>query len=240
MTVLTWDSDPVSDGLERVVLFPPGTPGVPWNGVTVVSPQASGSSTTLYFDGQAFANYVEEGSFEANIEAFTYPDAFEPFERHPHPSFGLSWRETQSESYLIHLVWGATAAPTSKKSQTRSGDIDLSVFSWDISTKDIDFDGYWPVSHIVMDAGAMPPAALAILEGVLYGNDIVDSYLPLPQEILGILRAFPHVKITDNGDGTWTAEGDEDHIRYLAGDVVEIESGAVEFIDADTYTITTW
>lgn len=241
MAALTWDSDPVSDGLERVVLFPPSAQGVPWNGLSSVTPEESGSSTTQYFDGIPYLIATSDDSYSANLEAFTYPGEFEQCESYPHAIFGLSYRETtNADGYLLHLVWNATAAPTVKAWASRSGQIELSQFSWAITTVPDSLEGVWPVSHLVVDSATAPPEAIVLIEEALYGTESTGSYLPAPQEVLTLFQDNPWVRITDLGDGTFEIEGPEELVRQIDATTWDVESGGITFIDDDEYDITSW
>lgn len=240
MTVLTWDSDPVTEGLDRVVLFPPAAPGIPWNGFTRVSRKESGSSTTLYYDGQAYQVATAEDSYSAAISAITYPETFEVFENYPHPIFGLSYRETTTTSYKIHLVWNLVAVPSDTRWGTRADGVELTEFTWDISATPMEIEEIYPTAHFTLDAEAMPPAAIAKIEAALYGSSTTDPYLPQPSELLQLVRDNPWVRITDLGDGTFTIEGPEELVRQIDATTFDIESGGIIFVDDDEYDIQTW
>lgn len=239
MTALTWDSDPVSDGLERVVLFLPSQVGVPWNGLISVTPDEIGNSTTQYFDGRPFLVAAAAESYSASLIGFTYPDEFEQCETPPHTIFGLSYRETTDKGYLLHLVWGATAAPTDKSHSTRAAGVDLSLFTWDISTKTQYLEGTAPVSHLVIDPETTNPEVLLAMESAIYGLD-GDSYLPSPMEVLEYFKDNPWVRITDLGDGTFTIEGPEHLVHQVDETTWDITSGGIMFVDADEYDIKSW
>lgn len=241
MTALTWDSDPVSDGLERVVLFLPSSPeGVPWNGLTEVTPNESGNSTTLYFDGVPFAVSNGKDSYSANLGALTYPEEFEVCEAPPHVTFGLSYRETGTESDVIHLIWNATAEPSVKSWRSNSAEIDLSTFSWDISTVPDEVEGLAPVSHLAINVFTAPPDAVSFVEDAVYGTEASASYLPSPQEVLDRFHEHALVKVTDLGDGTFEVEGPEDLVRQIDDTTWDIESGGITYINEHEFEITTW
>jgi len=239
MTALTWDSDPVSDGLERVVLFLPLTQGIPWGGFTSVEPSESGSSTTQYFDGVPYVVATMSDSYSASISAFTYPEEFEQCESYPHSIFGLAFRETSTEGDKIHLVWNATAAPTAKTWTSRGEGVDLSDFTWDISTVPTETAGLAPVSHLVVDVSTASAGAVEAIESAIYGTVSTDSYLPTQDEVLQLFADNPWIKITDLGDGTFTIEGPEEVVRQIDATTWDIESHGITWIDEDEYDIET-
>lgn len=240
MTVLEWISSPVEQGVDRGVLYLPFEQGIPWLGLTEVVDNESSSTTTLYFDGAPYLVASTDDSYSGSISAITYPEQFERCESGPHSMFGFSYREDLGDNYLIHLIWNARAVPSARTHRTRADDLSIDPFTWDISTVESSLSNARGASHMVIDTNYTPPQTLATIEGMLYGSGSTNSYLPSPQDILDLFTIHSLVKITDNGDGTWTARGDEQWIKNLGNGVVQIESGGIEFINQDTYTITSW
>lgn len=247
MSKITWEPLVASSGVERVVLYPATEDGVPWNGVVSIETGGSEGATTLYFDGQAFLIATDREEYRATVEAITYPGVLDQLSGQEGPVSGqdrrlfhLSYRETLTDGYILHLVWNATATPSSKTSKTRSNDVELDTFAWDISTKPENLDGLQPSAHFTLDSNAANPAALALLEDILTGTESTPATMPSPAEALEAVQLYPFVKVTDNGDGTWTAEGDSEYIRYLTATEVEVVSGGIRFVDENTYTIQSW
>lgn len=230
MTRIEWVARPYSAGVDRGVLYAPSG-AVAWDGLTSVEEKVeSESATTLYFDGSPYATAQSNGDYEALIEAFTYPEVFDP-ER----PFNFSFREGER---WIHLVWNATTKPTSKSWRTRAMDTEASLFTWDISTVPEPVVGIRPVSHFVYDTELAGDDARAQLEAILYGTTTKDAYLPSPQEVYDLLTDHASLRITDNGDGTWTAEGPA--VVWLSADEFKIDSPGLIWQDEDTFTVRSW
>lgn len=66
-----------------------------------------------------------------------------------------------------------------------------------------------------------------------------EPQLPSLADLTGLVTTWVKIDITDNGDGTWTAEGPDELITMLDPTTFQIEGAAAEFLDADTYQIQT-
>jgi hypothetical protein len=213
VTQLVWDA--VGDrrfetGVDRGVLYIPNTAGAydsgfAWNGLSKVSEKPTGAaSNKQYADNQVYLNLVSTEQFEADLEAFTYPDEFGQCDgtAEPEPgvaigqqtrkSFGLSYRTKVGNDlnadlgYKIHLVYGATAAPSAKDFNTVNDNPAAIAFSWSISTTPVQVTGYKPAATITIDSTKVSASALASLEQTLYGTVGVDPALPTPDAVLAM------------------------------------------------------
>jgi hypothetical protein len=213
VTALVWDA--VGDrrfetGVDRGVLYIPNTAGAyttgfAWNGISKVTEKPTGaSSNKQYADNQVYLNLVSTEQFEADLEAFTYPDEFGQCDgtAEPEPgvaigqqsrkSFGLSYRtkvgnDVNSDlGYKIHLVYGATAAPSQKDFQTVNDNPAAIAFSWLVTTTPVPVTGYKPTATLTIDSTKVSSTALATLEQTLYGTAGVDPRLPTPDEVLAM------------------------------------------------------
>jgi hypothetical protein len=81
------------------------------------------------------------------------------------------------------------------------------------------------------------PGALADLEALIYGDDDNDPVLPSPTEVLEIFESHTTLRITDNGDGSWTATGPDSAIVMLDATTFQITWPSAIFIDATSYKI---
>ena len=188
--------------------------GVPWNGLTAVTESPSGAEANdLYADNIKYATLRSAETFGATIEAYTYPEEFAACDGSATPEglkgvylgqqkrngFGFSYvtsvgNDTATEAddgYKLHLVYGATASPSEKSYATVNDSPDAITFSWEISTTPIDVQGYKPVSTITIDTtklDATGKANLAKLEAKLYGSATADPTLPMPAEVIQIMK----------------------------------------------------
>lgn len=231
MTRLRWEDRNFEAGVDKGVFYPPDGPGEPWNGLVSVqetSPDWNGK--VRYLDGQKTERPGKE-EFAGVIQAYTYPDSFHAIllTRRRHRTFGLSYR-TKGK---IHLVYNVLITPTNVVYLQDEGD----PFNWGFTTTPVLVPGTRPSAHIVIDTGRTYAWTLEALEKVLYGSDEGNARLPLPQEVFDIFEQNSILKVTDNGDGTFTVEGPDSAIQMLDATTFQITWPSAIYIDEDTYTI---
>lgn len=210
MAKLEWDKVGehfYETGLDRGVLYvqSSGTypKGVAWNGLTGVTESPSGADATdMYADNQKYLSLRAAETFGATIEAYTYPDEFAACDgsaslaegvkigQQTRKTFGFAYRtklgnDTEGEElgYVLHLVYGATASPSSKSRTTINESPEAVSFSWEISTTPVNVDGFKPTATIEIDSTKISKAGLAAIEAALYGSGNKEAYLPLPDEV---------------------------------------------------------
>jgi len=223
MAVLQWDKTgerTFETGVSKGVLYQIDTdtgeytPGVAWNGLTTVTEKPGGAdSNKQYADDIVYLNLLAAETFDATIEAFTYPMEFEQNDgtasptagvtvgQQPRKPFGFCWRtvvgndsEGNEYGYKLHLVWGALAAP-SEKGYTTINDSPAPIgFSWDVSTTPVAVGTvlghtYKPTALMTISSIGTDPAKLATLEGYLYGTLADDPMLPSPADVINIMAA---------------------------------------------------
>lgn len=226
MSALVWDAvgeRTYETGTKKGVLYPQVgnayPKGVAWNGLTAVTESPEGAeATAIYADDIKYLNLRSVEDFGATIEAYTYPPEFAECDgsakvalgatigQQPRKPFGFSYvttigndTEYESYGYKIHLVWGATAAPSERSYQTINDSPEPINFSWEIDTIPVDVPGFKPTAHMEIDSTDFKTteqkAKLKQLEGILYGTDAgegvegTDARLPLPDEIIRLLGA---------------------------------------------------
>lgn len=225
MTRIAWDQAGervYETGVDRGVLYPVDNTGVypegfPWNGLTTVTESPSGAeSTKTYADNRVYANMISAEEFSGTIEAYTYPPEWEQCDGSSTPTvgvsvgqqtrrgFGLSYRtligndlQNTDYGYKLHLVYGATAAPSEKAFATVNDSPEGITFSWEMTTIPVDVPGtdpatgkdYKPSALLTIDSTKVDPDALADLEDFLYGTVGTDPSLPLPGDVLAIFAA---------------------------------------------------
>lgn len=256
MALITWDGAGerlFEYGLDRGVLYPPGEVGVPWNGLVSVDAGADDAEVTpMYYNGIRTFDLVYPGEFSGKIKAITYPDKFLQFEGsaeqargvfvsgQPARTFGLSYRTLIGNDsvgngfgYKIHVLYNLTAIPQNVSNETLGESISPIEFEWEISGIPEWLSGKRPTVHFTFDSTKMNPAGLAEIEKVLYGSALTNPHLPSVTELLSSFT----ITITDNGDGTWTAEGPDHLFSYPSGTTFEITDANAVFIDASNYVI---
>lgn len=254
MTRILWDaigSRYFSAGVDRGVLYLQNGSGVAWNGLTAVNEAPSGADVVEgYYDGVKFFSKRKVEAYEATIEAFTYPLEFEEYDgrgqyvtgqaRKP---FGFSYRtrlgndvDGVDHGYLIHIIYNARVAPSTRAHRSLSSSVELTQFSWPITTTPIPMAGRIG-SHLIIDTRIANDEQVANLEAILYGSAGADPMLPTAEFIIDLFEDASILKIIDHGDGTWTAEGPDEAIEMLTADLFEITWPSAVYIDAVTYQI---
>ena len=238
---LTWDkpgSLTFDTGLDKGVLYLSDRSGIAWNGLTAIQEQHSGGmNEPQYFEGNKYVEIESSGDYSATLTAVTYPDEFLEYDGYieiaagvlaanqESKEFHLSYRTLVGDElvginagYKIHIVYNLTAVPSEISYQTTGDSIDLSEFSWDLSTRPETAVGYQPTAHIIVDSRYVNPDVLNLLEDIIYGTNSVSAYLPPLNELLNILIGYNRLVITDNGDGTYTATGPDSYFSSITDD----------------------
>lgn len=201
-------------GVDRGVLYPQadeGTgydKGVPWNGLTSVTESPSGAEATpQYADNIKYLNLISAEEFGATIEAYTYPEEFgrcdgtaelEPgvvIGQQNRKPFALSYRtfkgnDTQNtdHGYKIHIIYGATAAPSEKAFATVNDSPEAITFSWELTTNPVAVPGHKPTACITIDSTKVDKEKLGQLEAALYGTEEEEPRVPMPEEVANFFK----------------------------------------------------
>ena len=215
MSKLVWDQTGEREyetGVKNGVLYVQGESGtypkgVAWNGLISVTESPSGAEEqALYADDIKYAAPRSREEFGATIEAYTYPKAFEKCDgsaelapgvtigQQTRTPFGLAYKttigndtENNNYGYKLHLIYGATAAPSEKAYQTINDSPEAITFSWELTTTPVSVNGYEPTAILTIDSTKTDPTKLATLEGILFGSEETEARLPLPDEIATIM-----------------------------------------------------
>lgn len=239
MTRITWDDGArlYSRGIQNGVLYPQNSPGVPWNGLISVTEKGDDAPTIQYLDGVPYNNHFPLDVFQGTITAFTYPPEFEVYNgvdtgvtAQSRPTFGFSYCDNRE----LHIIYQASVGPSNDQYSTLDDTPSPVAFAWPITTIPVDVSPARPTSHISVSLDFAGTAAMDLLQAALYGDDENDPYLPDVPAIIEMFESNTLVRITDNGDGTWTATGpdelvfiDPDNFRYVAGDTIVIISDGI-------------
>lgn len=243
MTQLQWDlvgERVYETGVDHGVLYHPNNVGVydtgyAWNGLVTVTESPSGAEANpQYADNIKYLNLNSAEEFGGTIEAFTYPTEFGQndgsalFEggvfigQQNRKLFGLSYRTKVGNDllgndygYKLHLVYGATVAPSERGYGTINDSPEPITFSWEFTTTPVPVGtisgtDYAPTATLVVDSTKVDADALEALEELLYGTVGTDPSLPLPADV----------------------------IAMFAGSIVEVTSLTVPTFVQETNTIT--
>ena len=192
--------------------------GVAWNGLINVTERPSGAEATpVYADNIKYLNLFSAEEYKATIEAVTYPDEWEACDgsaevatgatigQQDRQGFGFCYRslignDTKDTKfgYKLHIVWGCKASPSEKSHNTVNETPETASMSWEISTTPVDVTGFKVTATMEIDSTKTSVDKMAKIEEILYGKDevtdgtpaaAVDARLPLPDEIIAILKA---------------------------------------------------
>lgn len=258
MTAIVWDQVGTrfyEGGIDRGVLYLPSGVGVPWNGLVAVNETvAGGESDPVYYDGVKFAEIIVPGDYSATLQAYTYPDEFLEFEgildlgnglfaaNQDKNRFGLSYRtminnDEDTEAYKLHILYNLTAVPSQKNFQTMSVNNNAMTFEWTITGIPGEIPGYRPTVHLIFDSRKMNALLLSDIENTLYGDVLSSPTLPPISTLSAFVGSWVVIRIIENFDGTWTAEGPDDLITMLDGTTFQITQANAVYLDANTYVI---
>lgn len=228
-------------GVDRGVLYPQNQPGIVWNGLLSVNDSSSDvNESAIYIDGQRLRNKLTFGNFAATVESYTYPEIIEDFRK----PFGFCYRtligneiESIDYGYKLHLVYNAIFTSQNREYLSISEEDDTTRFNWDISTTPIAVPNARPSSHFIVDSTKVYPGIMDEIELILYGEDVVDPRMPSVPELLNFFEDNAILKITNHGDGTWTADGPDDVVYMLDETTFEIDWESVVYINEETYSV---
>ena len=204
-------------GVKMGVLYPQSggayPKGVVWNGLTAVTESPSGAdANAIYADDSKYLELRAAEEFGATVEAYTYPDEFAVCDGSAEPTpgvrigqqgrqpFGLCYRtilgnddKRDEYGYKIHLIYNATASPSERSYQTVNDSPEAITFSWEMTTTPVAVTGYKNTACLTIDAtkykdGDTYDPKLIALEEILYGKGETDARLPMPDEVISILK----------------------------------------------------
>lgn len=212
---LVWDQTgqkTYETGVKKGVLYPQESDGayargVAWNGLTAVTESPSGAeANAIYADDIKYLSLYSTEEFGATIEAYTYPDEFEACDgsveiaegvtigQQPRKSFGLAYQTTfgndvekNNHGYKLHLVYGATAAPSEKGYSTINDSPEAITFSWEVSTTPVQVANHEPTASITINSTKVDKEKLKTLEDILFGTEEHEPRLPLPDEVAAVM-----------------------------------------------------
>ena len=216
MSKLVWDNAGerlYETGVQKGVLYVQGEggtypKGVAWNGLSSVSENPSGAeATAIYADDIKYLNLVSAEEYGATIEAYMYPDEFAECDgsvavvagvyigQQTRKPFGFCYRSTigndvkgNDYGYKLHLVYNALAAPSEKTYSSVNDSPEVDPMSWEISTTPVAVTGHKPTASMTIDSTKVDAVKLAALEAILYGAEESEARLPLPDEVINILK----------------------------------------------------
>ena len=200
-------------GVSNAVLFPQaddGTypKGVAWNGITAANESPSGAeSNDQYADNMVYLSLTGAEKFEGTIEAFSSPAEFDECDgmkeiskgltvsQQTRKPFGFAYKSILGNDikgndygYKLHIWYGCKAAPSERSHSTVNDSPEPQNPSWSISSTPVVVPGAKPSSVLTFNSTTTPADKLKKIEDILYGTDEADARLPLPTELLELLK----------------------------------------------------
>lgn len=145
--------------------------------------------------------------FEGTIEAFSSPAEFDECDgmkelskgltvsQQTRKPFGFAYKSILGNDikgndygYKLHIWYGCKAAPSERSHSTVNDSPEPQNPSWSISSTPVAVPGAKPSSVLTFNSTTTPAEKLKKIEDILYGTDEADARLPLPTEILELLK----------------------------------------------------
>lgn len=180
--------------------------GVAWNGLSAVTQSPEGAEeSAIYADNIKYLSLRSAEEFKGTIEAYTFPDEWEACDGSVELSKGVKISQQARRSfafcyrtkigsdlnpdlgYKIHLIYGATAAPSERAYATVNDSPEATAMSWEITTTPVAVTNHKATAHLEIDSTKISATALALIEDALYGAAESESGLLLPDEILALI-----------------------------------------------------
>lgn len=200
-------------GVSNAVLYPQADDGsypkgVAWNGITAANESPSGAeSNDQYADNIVYLSLTGAEKFEGTIEAFSSPAEFDECDgmkelskgltvsQQTRKPFGFAYKSILGNDikgndygYKLHIWYGCKAAPSERSHSTVNDSPEPQNPSWTVSSTPIAVPGAKPSSVLTFNSTTTPADKLKKIEDILYGTDEADARLPLPSEIIELLK----------------------------------------------------
>lgn len=181
--------------------------GTAWTGLSSVSQSPDGGDANdLYADNILYASIRGTEKLGGTIECYDYPDAFDScigenelavgvrIGQQTKDPFCFCYRSEIGESsnpyhsYKLHVVYNCTAAASEKSYETINDSPDTEPMSFDYDSVPVNVTGHKATSSLEIDASKVSSEKMTILQNALYGTAETEAYLPLPDELLALIK----------------------------------------------------
>lgn len=215
MAKLLWDQDTerlFELGVEQAAIYPVANgvygSGEAWNGLISVTESPSGAEpTALYANDKKYGELTSAEELGGTIECYTYPDGFAAcvgqkevvpgmtVSQQVHTPFGLVYKtligndtDGIKHGYKLNIIYGAKAAVSERANTTVNESPEAMTMSWEFTTTPVSVEGYEPTSKLTFDSTTVDKDKLTALEAILYGTESEEPRLPLPAEIISLMK----------------------------------------------------
>lgn len=236
-TYLDYTKREFTHGVDRVVYYPSFGETEIWNGVINIEEDENGTIQRVgYIDGQMVRTTYAYTDFSFSVEAYTYPELIEI------SLFDLCYRtylNLEETAYELHIVYGCKAVLDSSAWLSLSGDTDPTTFTLNVTTlpPKNPVSRIAPGSHLILRSSDIPFELLEKLEDILYGTDTTDPRMPSIEELEDLLEDGAKLRITDHGDGTWSAEGSDNIVDMVSQTEFFIDYQTAQYTIGSEYTV---
>ena len=244
MTRLKWHSQNGSGseiGVSRGVVYPAHYPVEIWAGLTAVNEAPESDSKAYYADGEKRFDKETLENFVASVEAFTYPEIID---NEKAIFLGFTYRsEIIDGRYRLHLVYNPRFVVSDHQYTSIDEALEPSNCVWDLVTTPVNIYGYAPTAHLILETNQDYSSTIKAIEDILYGTDVSEPYWPDAKVVIDIVNnsgQFDTLLIIDHGNGMWTAVGPDNIVRFLDDTTFEINASTVEYINEDTYRVSSY
>lgn len=241
-----------SHGVDRGIVYTAKGEFETWDGLASVQETEINSNVVKnHVDGDLVRTQITVGGFSAKVECYATPELI--FQAAGHSGnlyteqvrtpFFFTYRTmlgdgvSDESGYQIHLIYNAFVKPTSKTYATMDDSSNPIRLSWDLMAKPMKLRNMAASAHFIIDSTVVHDWTLKELEDLLYGTSMTPPRFPTLEELLDIFESGVILRITDHGDGTWTADGPDSAIQMLTESMFRITWPSAVYISADTYQI---
>ena len=223
-------------GLDRGVIYH-ADEFEPWIGLYSLEYESDADTeTVVYVDGVGQRAQLVLTGFQATVQCYLFPELIDDH------TFDFTYRTFDAYGRtLIHLVYGCRASLSSMSNVSLETTANAQVFTVGLSAvpRKLHHHGFRPASHLIIHESLAWPEALKTIEEALYGTSTTDPYMPSIDEVIEILERYVSLRVTDHGDGTWTAEEINTTGIIKMEDITEfsITWDSAKYIDDQVYTI---
>lgn len=228
---LTWDvigEKYYETGNKNAVLYPQASngtypQGIAWSGITGFTESPEGADANdLWADDIKYLSIRSTETYGFSVTAYQFPDEFAECDGTAIPVAGVSLGQQSRKAfglviktsvgndidfndhaYKLHLIYGATASPSSRDYSTINDSPEAVEFSWDCETTPVVVSGFKPVSCITIDSRTANPNALETLEQKLFGVDGIISYGSTAEDVY-VSPAAAHFYERSGTEGSYT------------------------------------
>lgn len=136
-----------------------------------------------------------DGSFVLPAaKSLSAPSSGITFGQQRREEFGFAYRTIKGNDekyndygYILRLIYGAKAAPSERSHSTVNDSPEAVTFSWSLSTTAVavnEVKDVKPTALVELDSTIVPAKFMTAVEALLYGTELAEGYLPLPDEII--------------------------------------------------------